>query len=565
MDAKPQRIRVRGDENVPPSSFHTNKAIHQRNKSTSALNVASQGINNTRRAFGGDVSNTKEASRFARDDSALVKKPSVQTENKPVLSQPAQRPVSMSGLKGILNTVAAKPVNPAGKAQGIKVNKRNNAVFRDQLEPVAEKEASKEASTGESARVADVPVVITDAVVEKEKSQGSVSSEVNAITDCSGPLAERGLTREVDSYHRLEASIPVSDTTLSDDEEVAATAATTKYYQEPEDWLEYEEEDSLNMPPFNTRSDNTTGGTATVVYPTFNPVIKRELMKARKIVEQTRTEDEIIEDFYDSSMVAEYSPEIFFHLRSQEIALLPTADYMNSQNELQWSMRAVLMDWLVQVHFRFALLPETLFLCVNFIDRFLSNKIISLGKLQLVGATALFIASKYEEIQPPSVHEIVYMVDGGYTADEILKAERFMLNILNFDLGWPGPMSFLRRISKADDYDLETRTVAKYFLELTIMDERFVSTPPSFSSAGAHCLARLMLQKGAWTPAHAHYSGYIYSQLTQRHHQAIHEKYMDRRFKRASLFVDNEIRAGFTLPLPVSLTNAGRMEETENY
>lgn len=120
------------------------------------------------------------------------------------------------------------------------------------------------------------------------------------------------------------------------------------------------------------------------------------------------------------------------------------------------------------------------------------------GKLQLVGATAIFIAAKYEEITAPSVAEIHYMVDGGYTVDEILKAERFMLNILNYDIGWPGPMSFLRRISKADDYDLETRTVAKYFLELTIMDERFVATPPSFISAAAHCLSLLMLRKGCW-------------------------------------------------------------------
>ena len=90
------------------------------------------------------------------------------------------------------------------------------------------------------------------------------------------------------------------------------------------------------------------------------------------------------------------------------------------------------------------------------------------------------------------------MVDGGYPSDEILKAERFMLSILQFELGWPGPMSFLRRISKADDYDLETRTLAKYFLEITIMDERFVGSPPSFVAAGAHCLARMMLKKGVW-------------------------------------------------------------------
>jgi hypothetical protein len=123
---------------------------------------------------------------------------------------------------------------------------------------------------------------------------------------------------------------------------------------------------------------------------------------------------------------------------------------------------------------------------------------VSLGKLQLVGATAIFIAAKYEEINCPSVQEIVYMVDGGYSVDEILKAERFMLSMLQFELGWPGPMSFLRRISKADDYDLETRTLAKYFLEITIMDERFVGSPASFLAAGAHCLARLMLRKGNW-------------------------------------------------------------------
>lgn len=171
---------------------------------------------------------------------------------------------------------------------------------------------------------------------------------------------------------------------------------------------------------------------------------------------------------------------------------------MAIQVEIQWSMRGVLMDWLVQVHHRFALLPETLFLCVNYIDRFLSYKIVSLGKLQLVGATALLIAAKYEEITSPSIEEIIYMVDGGYTTDEVLKAERFMLMMLGYELGWPGPMSFLRRISKADDYQLETRTLAKYFLEVMIMDECFVATPPSFAAAGAHCLAIMMLHNGIW-------------------------------------------------------------------
>lgn len=90
------------------------------------------------------------------------------------------------------------------------------------------------------------------------------------------------------------------------------------------------------------------------------------------------------------------------------------------------------------------------------------------------------------------------MVDGGYTIDEILKAERFMLTMLEFEMGWPGPMSFLRRISKADDYDLESRTLAKYFLEVAAMDERFVASPASYIASGAHCLSRLILRKGGW-------------------------------------------------------------------
>src|SRR5437667_12829707 len=129
--------------------------------------------------------------------------------------------------------------------------------------------------------------------------------------------------------------------------------------------------------------------------------------------------------------------------------MLPNAHYMDNQHEIQWSMRAVLIDWLVQVHHRFNLLPETLFLCVNYIDRFLPCKVVSLGKLQLVGATAMFIAAKYEEINCPSVQEIVYMVDGGYTIDEILKAERVMLTMLQFELGGRDPMSVFLRITSA--------------------------------------------------------------------------------------------------------------------
>lgn len=274
--------------------------------------------------------------------------------------------------------------------------------------------------------------------------------------------------------------------------------AEPEEYWDDEDEENYEEEGYVTARSFRSKGDNTTGGATAVLFPQVNNRVRKEISAAKQLVEATRSPEEVEDESYDTSMVAEYGDEIFDYMKQLEVKMLPNAHYMDNQHEIQWSMRSVLMDWLVQVHHRFNLLPETLFLCVNYIDRFLSCKVVSLAKLQLVGATAIFIAAKYEEINCPSVQEIVYMVDGGYTIDEILKAERFMLTMLQFELGWPGPMSFLRRISKADDYDLETRTLAKYFLEVTLMDERFIGSPPSFTAATSHCLSRLMLRKGTW-------------------------------------------------------------------
>ncbi|KAL8977964.1 MAG: hypothetical protein Q9205_006341, partial [Flavoplaca limonia] len=348
---------------------------------------------------------------------------------------------------------------------------------------------------------------------------------------------------------------------------LAPASEPEEYWDEEEG--NYEEEEYVTARSFKSRGENTTNGATTVLFPKVNQKIKKEFAAAKQFIASTRTAEEIDDETWDTSMVAEYGEEIFGYMRDLEIKMLPNAHYMDNQAEIQWSMRSVLMDWLVQVHHRFQLLPETLFLCVNYIDRFLSCKIVSLGKLQLVGATAIFVAAKYEEINCPSVQEIVYMVDGGYSIDEVLKAERFMLSMLQFELGWPGPMSFLRRISKADDYDLETRTLAKYFLEITIMDERFIGSPPSFVAAGAHCLARMMLKKGNWSPAHTYYSEYTYTQLynlvllmveccedPRKHHAAIFDKYMDKRFKRASLFAETEMRRGFQI-LDVNSSGAG--------
>ena len=80
---------------------------------------------------------------------------------------------------------------------------------------------------------------------------------------------------------------------------------------------------------------------------------------------------------------------------------MPNADYMDGQNDITWEMRQTLVDWLLQVHLRYHMLPGTLWIAINIIDRFLTKCVVSMAKLQLVGVTAIFIASKYEEILAP--------------------------------------------------------------------------------------------------------------------------------------------------------------------
>lgn len=204
------------------------------------------------------------------------------------------------------------------------------------------------------------------------------------------------------------------------------------------------------------------------------------------------------EDLEDPLMVAEYANDIFEYLRDLEVKTIPNPNYMDHQDELEWKMRGILIDWLVEVHTRFHLLPETLFLAVNIIDRFLSEKVVQLDRLQLVGITALFIASKYEEVLSPHVSNFRHVADDGFSDKEILAAERFILSTLNYDLSYPNPMNFLRRISKADNYDVQSRTIGKYLMEISLLDHRFMMYRPSHVAAGAMYLTRLMLDRGEW-------------------------------------------------------------------
>ncbi|RMZ77425.1 hypothetical protein DV738_g4413, partial [Chaetothyriales sp. CBS 135597] len=622
MDAKPHRplraVRVRNDENMPPDAAFRGKTIHHRNKSSPALSiVAASGalakMAPPKRTAFGDVSNIAALPPPSKDDSALLAKAAGATAGlKAVaiapLTKPPQRPLSVH--KAQTTEPAALPQMAGNTATTSRVlSKRATTIFKDsdapsqratsifkhsdapnpvpqtkpaqpppksvqvQAEPLANPAVQSNTSLPPQPLATNISLPGIEAV-----SLVSTSHNAYPLPHISQPTAAPAVPEPVKKQDAVVASTiiasqvqpalvaPGLEYLAQPDFAVDQIARIPAPLPEPEDYLDEEDEEHVDDDGYVTalsyrsRADTTTGAT-TLLFPKASQRARQELSDAKQLVEASRTAEEIEDETFDTSMVTEYGDEIFAYMKKLEISMLPNPHYMDSQHEIQWSMRSVLMDWLVQVHHRFGLLPETLFLCVNYIDRFLSCKVVSLGKLQLVGATAIFIAAKYEEINCPSVQEIVYMVDNGYTVDEILKAERFMLTMLQFELGFPGPMSFLRRISKADDYDLETRTLAKYFLDVTIMDERFLASPPSFAAAASHCLARMMLRKGSWTPHHVHYSGYTFAQLRpllrllleccenpRKHHAAVFNKYSDKRYKRASAFVEAELHRGFRLP-----------------
>lgn len=243
--------------------------------------------------------------------------------------------------------------------------------------------------------------------------------------------------------------------------------------------------------------------------PRKKPELERKAPAVPKIDEEPETkpivkafsdavQDLDTEDLDDPLMAAEYVVEIFEYLKDLEILTLPNPDYIDHQPDLEWKMRGILVDWLIEVHTRFRLLPETLFLAVNIIDRFLSAEVVALDRLQLVGVTAMFIASKYEEVLSPHVANFSHVADETFSDKEILDAERHVLATLQYNMSFPNPMNFLRRISKADNYDIQTRTLGKYLMEISLLDHRFMGYPQSHISAAAMYLARLILERGPW-------------------------------------------------------------------
>ncbi|TYG83999.1 hypothetical protein ES288_D01G214300v1 [Gossypium darwinii] len=214
-------------------------------------------------------------------------------------------------------------------------------------------------------------------------------------------------------------------------------------------------------------------------------------------IEMEDMENSIIDidcsDSKDPLAVVEYVDDIYAYYKKTEVSSCVSPNYMDRQFDINEKMRAILIDWLIEVHYKFDLMEETLFLTINLIDRFLERCTVIRKKLQLVGMTAMLLACKYEEVSVPIVEDFVLISDKAYTRKDVLDMEKLMVNTLQFHMSVPTPYVFMRRFLKAAQSEKKLEFLSFFLIELCMVEYEMLKFQPSLLVAAAIYTAQCSL------------------------------------------------------------------------
>jgi cyclin B len=181
----------------------------------------------------------------------------------------------------------------------------------------------------------------------------------------------------------------------------------------------------------------------------------------------------------------DFFTEIYKILHNTEVNHLPSPDYMQAQIDINANMRGILIDWLVTIQSKMRFNPETLFLTVNIIDRYLEKAQVSRKELQLVGICSMFIACKYEESVVPEIKDLIYITADAYSKEQVIDMEFNMVMVLNFNFTIVTSLKFLERYANILSFGSQEYYLARYFLELTLVEYAFLKYKPSAIAASA--------------------------------------------------------------------------------
>ena len=195
--------------------------------------------------------------------------------------------------------------------------------------------------------------------------------------------------------------------------------------------------------------------------------------------------------YFDTSQInnvqipKDYINIIYYNLlveENYELNPKPINTYMKSQKEINEQMRSILVDWIIDVHYKFGFTDETLFMTILIIDRYCSIEQVTRIKYQCLGITALMISCKHEEINVPKVEDFIYITDNAYTKEEVFKMENDVLSKLNFELLYPSPIKFYEYLSLHFNFSKKYHMLGKYLMETFLLDLKWIKYKPSIIS-----------------------------------------------------------------------------------
>ncbi|KAG0240902.1 hypothetical protein BGW41_006558 [Actinomortierella wolfii] len=213
--------------------------------------------------------------------------------------------------------------------------------------------------------------------------------------------------------------------------------------------------------------------------------------------------EESAQELSDIEWDLEYAEDIFQYLLQRENELAPAASYTTKPRE-HWRARTICVDMIVHLVSKCGALDEAIFLAVNYMDRFFSTQpMFDLEVMVLVSGICVWLALKFDAKQALyPLHYLIVLVQQymqrRYTRQDFLQGEQKVLKKLQYELGWPGPLTLLRWAARADGHTSKMQASSAFLLEICMFFPSLALQPPSLLVAAAMGIARYVAGWPYW-------------------------------------------------------------------